>query len=145
MNPNELARLFHETYERLAPQFNYVTRLESRKSWDEVAHTPNGRLMLEVCAVVLNTLTRGHGGGIEYININNDGVYVLSPARPRSDHEANQRLLDSDLSQHKGQWIAVRDGKLLGAADERLALAQRLREDGKLEGALFVYISGDTT
>lgn len=34
--PNEIARAFHETYERLAPQFGYETREASAKPWDEV-------------------------------------------------------------------------------------------------------------
>jgi len=53
MNATELAILFHETYERLAPQFGYETRTETRK-FDET--TPNGRLMVAVCEEVLRRL-----------------------------------------------------------------------------------------
>lgn len=42
----ELARQFHEAYERLAPRFGFVTRPETR-AFDLT--TPNGRLMLAVC------------------------------------------------------------------------------------------------
>ena len=42
----ELARKFHETYERLAPQYGYETRRDTR---DFDPHSPNGRLM---CAVI---------------------------------------------------------------------------------------------
>jgi hypothetical protein len=52
MTPLELATLFHETYERLAPKFGYTTRPETRK-FDET--TPNGRLMVAVCGEILQT------------------------------------------------------------------------------------------
>lgn len=42
-----LAIRFHETYERLAPSFGYATRTETRQ-FDQT--TPNGRLMVAVCA-----------------------------------------------------------------------------------------------
>lgn len=42
----ELARLFHDTYERLAPAYGYETRPDT-KQFDP--HSPNGRLM---CAVI---------------------------------------------------------------------------------------------
>lgn len=44
-----LARLFHETYERLAPQFGYTTRPETREFDPE---SPNGKLMTAVCAAI---------------------------------------------------------------------------------------------
>jgi hypothetical protein len=39
----ELAKLFHDTYERLAPSYGYDTRPET-KVFDQ--HTKNGRLMV---------------------------------------------------------------------------------------------------
>lgn len=45
-----LARRFHEAYERLAPDFGYTTKPETRE-FDE--DTPNGRLMIAVCAEIL--------------------------------------------------------------------------------------------
>jgi hypothetical protein len=43
-----LARLFHETYERLAPSFNYQTRKASAVPWADVP--PNNKaLMIAVC------------------------------------------------------------------------------------------------
>lgn len=45
--PEGLARYFHDTYERLAPHFGYETREETR-AFDPT--TPNGRLMISVCA-----------------------------------------------------------------------------------------------
>lgn len=52
-----LAQVFHETYERLAPNFNYETRKESAKPWHEVPEN-NRRLMVAVC----NELLRNHQG-----------------------------------------------------------------------------------
>lgn len=42
----QLALIFHETYERLAPQFGYETRADT-KAFDP--ESPNGRLMIAVC------------------------------------------------------------------------------------------------
>ena len=47
----QLARLFHDTYERLAPQYGYETR-DDTKQFDST--TPNGRLMIAVCGVVID-------------------------------------------------------------------------------------------
>lgn len=52
MEPEQLARLFHETYERLAPQFSYETRKASAKPWDEVPRN-NRQLMIAVCKEIL--------------------------------------------------------------------------------------------
>ena len=41
----KLARLFHDTYERLAPKYGYETRKETRQ-FDP--NTPNGKLMIAV-------------------------------------------------------------------------------------------------
>ena len=43
------ARLFHETYERLAPEYGYETRADT-KAFDP--NSPNGRLMIAVCGHV---------------------------------------------------------------------------------------------
>src|SRR5690606_35492577 len=51
----ETARLFHDTYERLAPQYGYRTREASAKPWDEVPEN-NRELMIATCAEVLRTL-----------------------------------------------------------------------------------------
>lgn len=48
------ARLFHDTYERLAPTFGYKTRHESAKPWDEVPDA-NKRLMAATCDIVLES------------------------------------------------------------------------------------------
>lgn len=50
----EIARRFHEAYERLAPSFGYETRPDT-KAFDE--NSPNGKLMAAVCQEI--------GDGIE--------------------------------------------------------------------------------
>lgn len=53
--PEELAKKFHEAYERLAPGFGYETRKESAKPWADVPEN-NRKLMTAVCAEVLSAL-----------------------------------------------------------------------------------------
>ncbi len=52
MKPEQLARLFHETYERLASDFGYETRKASAKPWEDVPKN-NRALMIAVAAYVL--------------------------------------------------------------------------------------------
>lgn len=49
----DIARLFHDTYERLAPSFGYETR-DDTKQFDP--ESPNGRLMVAVCGEVTRSL-----------------------------------------------------------------------------------------
>lgn len=46
----EMAELFHETYEKLAPDFDYETREGTKKPWADIPDDdPNKRLMIAVC------------------------------------------------------------------------------------------------
>ena len=47
-----LAKRFHETYEKLAPHYNYETRKKSAVPWDEVPEN-NKALMIATCASLL--------------------------------------------------------------------------------------------
>lgn len=51
---SSLAKKFHDAYERLAPQFGYETRPDTKVYAPD---TPNGRLMVAVCAEVMNEFT----------------------------------------------------------------------------------------
>jgi hypothetical protein len=51
----ELARFFHETYERLAPDYGYKTREESAVPWEDVPQD-NKALMIATCGEVLQRL-----------------------------------------------------------------------------------------
>ena len=51
--PLEIATLFHDTYERLAPSFGYETRPDT-KEFDPT--TNNGKLMMASCSEVVSKL-----------------------------------------------------------------------------------------
>jgi len=51
MTPLQLAALFHEAYERLAPSYRYMTRPQTREFRPAF---PNGRLMIAVCQEILD-------------------------------------------------------------------------------------------
>lgn len=51
----ENAKLFHDTYERLAPDFGYETRLDT-KQFDPFSD--NGRLMIETCRIVIEQIRK---------------------------------------------------------------------------------------
>lgn len=53
----KLAKEFHDAYERLAPQFGYETR-EDTKEFDQTS--PNGRLMVAVIDAVMLPRIAGH-------------------------------------------------------------------------------------
>ena len=52
MTAEELAQLFHETYEKLAPEYGYKTREASSVPWSQVPE-PNKSLMIAVAAHIL--------------------------------------------------------------------------------------------
>lgn len=56
-DPEQLAQMFHEAYERLAPGFGYETRADSRKPWAEVPEA-NRRLMTAVADEVVSSMAR---------------------------------------------------------------------------------------
>jgi hypothetical protein len=51
MNAIKLAILFHELYEKHAPEFGYETKDETKIF---KANTPNGKLMIKVCREIQN-------------------------------------------------------------------------------------------
>jgi hypothetical protein len=55
MTGEELAELFHETYEKLAPDYGYKTREASAVPWSDVPE-PNKSLMIAVAEQVLATI-----------------------------------------------------------------------------------------
>jgi hypothetical protein len=55
LTEEQVARLFHETYERLAPEFGYETRPHTREFNPD---SDNGRLMIAVCGEVLQRIGR---------------------------------------------------------------------------------------
>ncbi len=57
MDAEQLARLFHKTYEELAPDFNYETRKASAKPWTDVPEN-NRRLMIAVAERILSVFCK---------------------------------------------------------------------------------------
>lgn len=55
MTPEDIARFFHEAYERLAPEFSYKTRAASSVPWESIP-PENRELMI---AVVTELIDRG--------------------------------------------------------------------------------------
>lgn len=51
----QLAELFHDRYEKLAPEFGWMTRMETR-TFDP--NSTNGRLMIAVCDEILTSFDR---------------------------------------------------------------------------------------
>lgn len=49
---DQVARFFHETYERLAPQYSYKTRKDSAVAWEDVPKN-NKELMTAVAKEVI--------------------------------------------------------------------------------------------
>ena len=72
-SPQEMAREFHDTYERLAPQFGYETRKDT-KQFDPT--TPNGKLMMAVCDHVVTKAIQAERD--KYKEIDTRRVYVES-------------------------------------------------------------------
>jgi hypothetical protein len=54
MTAEQIAQAFHETYERLAPDFGYQTREASAKPWADVPEQ-NKQLMVAVVQTLLDT------------------------------------------------------------------------------------------
>ncbi len=56
MNAENLAQLFHETYERLAPEHDYETRKETAIPWEQIPpDNANKQLMIAVATEVLHS------------------------------------------------------------------------------------------
>lgn len=55
MDAEDLARLFHDTYEKLAPQFGYTSRGSTAVPWEHVPE-PNKSLMIATAKSVLEQL-----------------------------------------------------------------------------------------
>lgn len=55
MTAEQLAQLFHDHYERMAPEFGYTSRISSAVPWQEVPE-PNKSLMIATARLVLRDL-----------------------------------------------------------------------------------------
>lgn len=62
-----------------------------------------------------------------------------APARKRS-FQADFEWIRKNAFQYRGDWIAIKEGKLLGNDRSRRALRSRLKEAGLLKGAAFFKV-----
>lgn len=81
MTPEDLAKLFHDTYERLAPNYGYETREESAVPWEDVP-VRNKELMINVAEVVLAAI----------------------PPRPGEMHSVDKAFYDLTVTQRNQAW-----------------------------------------
>ena len=57
MTAEGLAKIFHSTYERLAPQYGHTTNRATAVPWDQMPEKQK-QLMLAVCTEVLRQIDR---------------------------------------------------------------------------------------
>jgi hypothetical protein len=94
----ELAQEFHETYERLAPQFGYETREETRE-FDPCS--PNGRLMIAVCGeVIVQARERANAAEVEISRLKE------AMGAERDQRAADVVRLKKDMGSLRAAWNA---------------------------------------
>lgn len=76
-----VAQLFHETYERLAPEYNYRTRKASAVPWSQVPEN-NRELMIAVAEHVLSQLACAECGTNE--------LFLEAPLHPFTEERTNE-------------------------------------------------------
>ena len=91
INAINLAIVFHEIYERLAPKYGYETRKETRVF---NASSPNGKLMIEVCRELQDyILTRQEKEEEESSPENCKIMRSNSEPRPMTEEEYKEWLM----------------------------------------------------
>jgi hypothetical protein len=132
MTPEDLARLFHTTYEDLAPEFAYETRLASRKPWELVPEN-NKKLMVAVAGSVMQKLGTSMGRQYRAIATALDVIDKLP-----DDSEGRQALVTirAALRFAVDLEISEDDRRLLGVVDpDLLAMGGEGEDQAGLEGA----------
>ncbi len=86
MTAEQIARAFHGTYERLAPDFGYKTRKASAKPWAEVPEQ-NRSLMIAVVQALLDA-----------------GVILGVASQERSDEERIREAM-AEAQEHPGRMV----------------------------------------
>lgn len=78
-----------------------------------------------------------HAELVKYAHILAPPTVIRSDLPPRPDLKANRDWIMMHRQQFRGQWVALRHGKLLGVATTLQALRNQLRED---EGAFYTKV-----
>lgn len=90
----ELARRFHEAYERLAPSFGYETRAETREFDSE---SPNGKLMIAVCGELFGSLPHpAESSG--RVALTDEDVIALARIASSENHYAGGRCVRMEFT-----------------------------------------------
>lgn len=107
MDAEELAKKFHETYESLAPSFDYETRPDSSVPWEEVP-LKNRNLMVAVCRVILS----GSGLREQAVTLYAEKLAAYSDSQLARDRVAWQRRLGATITavEHWAERLLKRRG-----------------------------------
>lgn len=108
MDVEQRAREFHEAYERLAPQFGYETRPDTREFDPD---SPNGRLMMAVIAALTPpeghvVVTRNEAGQAVAVTRHDDEGRVLSVI---ADFEHHPSVPVATLASLADRWASDRN------------------------------------
>lgn len=130
----EIARLFHDTYEAFAPAYGYETR-EDTKEFDP--ESKNGKLMMAVCEMVGNEI---YSNGItEGIKQSNSGRIMYERGRK----DANNTPMGVSQWREHGKKYGY-DSYFIeqGRDEERKEITEKIQEyiDDKRKTDLYVHI-----
>jgi Family of unknown function (DUF5678) len=70
-------------------------------------------------------------------------IHSAPRAAPRTDPRIYDDWFKNEAERHAGEWVALRDGKLVGSDRDRVKLHRELEARGELTGTLFVPICSD--
>lgn len=65
---------------------------------------------------------------------------VLDKSTAKGNMKEDARWLRDNSEKYTGKWVALKDGKLLGAHESRVLLRQSLKQKAKLQGAMFFRV-----
>jgi hypothetical protein len=109
LRAEELARLFHETYERLAPVFGYKTRRESAVPWESVPE-PNRNLMEAVATEILPVVEAPLRAELKRLEATVD--YWIGEAKgfetDADEAEAENKRLRGRIAEYEGEPMLER-------------------------------------
>lgn len=136
LNPEALARKFHETYERLAPSFGYETREQSAKPWEE-GPQQNKDLMTAVCKQIIVYMAAQDPPIMDRIEMES-GVSVFDGHPFVTIHTGKEKgqLTPDETREHAKHLMEVAE-----AAETDALLFRAFRKDDDVEVAQMVMLT----